>query len=145
VSGLDDPHVPVIVTQAFEKGGFAQAAGGMLLFPVPYPAQLPYPDYFSDEVGQSSRRYSLMTVPERLQVETWITIPAGMTAQLPQDKDVANAVASFSAHYSLVDGQIHALRVFQTNVLEVSPEDYPLYKQAIDAMLEDAGDMAILR
>lgn len=145
VSGLDDPHVPVIVTQAFEKDGFAQAAGGMLLFPIPYPAQFPYPGFFSDEVGQVSPQYPLMTVPERLQVETRITIPAGMNVQLPQDKDTANAVASFSAHYTLVDGRIHALRVFQTNVLEVPPDEYPLYKRAIDAMLEDASDIVILK
>ncbi len=144
-SGLDDPHTPITVTQAFKKDGFAQKAGGMLLFPVPYPAQLPFPGYFSDEVGQPTRRYPLMTVPERLQVETWVTIPAGMSVQLPQDKDVANAVASFSAHYELSGGVIHAIRIFQTNVAEVSPAAYPLYKQAIDAMLEDAADMVVLK
>jgi len=144
LTGLEDPHAPIVVTQAFEKEGFAQAAGGMLLFAIPYPAQLPYPDFFSDEVGQASRRYPLMTVAERLQVETVMSVPAGATVQLPQDKDIVNAVASFSAYYTFADGQIRALRVFQTNVLEVAASDYPLYKQAVDGMLEDASDMVIL-
>jgi len=73
-----------------------------------------------------------------------MSVPAGATVQLPQDKDIVNAVASFSAYYTFADGQIRALRVFQTNVLEVAASDYPLYKQAVDGMLEDASDMVIL-
>jgi hypothetical protein len=117
----------------------------MLLFAAPYPAQLPFPSFFSDEVGQTSRKYPLMTVPERMETQTWITIPAGMSAQLPEDKTVKNEIASFSAHYELTGDKILATRVFQVNTDEVPPAKYPLYKEAVDAMLEDANAMIVLK
>jgi len=144
-SDLDDTHTPVTVTEGFKKDRFVQKAGGMFLFPAPYPAQLPFPSFYSDAVGQDARTYPLMTVPERVEVRTWITIPAGMTVQLPEDTDVANEVASFSAHYSVTDGEILAVRILQVNTNEVSPEKYPLYKKVIDAMLEDANAMIVAR
>jgi transglutaminase-like putative cysteine protease len=144
-SDLDDTYTPVTVTEAFKKEGFAQKAGGMLLFAAPYPAQLPFPSFFSDEVGQTSRKYPLMTVPERMETQTWITIPAGMSAQLPEDKTVKNEIASFSAHYELTGDKILATRVFQVNTDEVPPAKYPLYKEAVDAMLEDANAMIVLK
>jgi len=142
-SDLDDTHTPVTVTESFSKEGFVQKAGEMFLFPVPYPAQIPFPAIYSDEVGQDSRTYPLMTIPERVETRTWIRIPAGMRVQLPKDAKVANEIASFSAHYSFTDGKIIAVRVLQVNTDEVKPEQYPLYKKVIDAMLEDANAMIV--
>lgn len=144
-SDLDDPHTPVTVNEEFKKTGFAQKTGGMLLFPAPYPAQLPFPQYYSDEVGQATRKYPLMTVPERVETRTWISIPPGMSVQLPDDADVSNEVASFHAHYEVNEGKILAERIFQVNTSEIQPDEYPFYKEAVDAMLEDAGALIILK
>ena len=144
-SDLDDTHTAVTVTEGFKKDHYVQKAGGMFLFPAPYPAQIPFPSLYSDEVGQDSRTYPLMISPERIETRTWITIPAGMTVQLPEDTEVTNEIASFSAHYSVTEGKILAIRVLQVNTNEVSPEKYSLYKQVIDAMLEDANAMIVAR
>ena len=144
-SDLDDTHVPVTVSQAFKKEGFAQKAGKMFLFPAPYPAQLPFPAFYSDAVGQKARTYPLMTTPERVEVKTWIMLPAGMSVQLPDDTDVTNEVASFSSHYSFDNGEILAARIFQVNTDEIAPEDYPLYKGVIGAMIEDANAMIVAK
>jgi len=76
------------VTERGENKGFAQKAGAMFLFPVPYPAQLPFPDYFSDKVGLEKRTHPLITTPERVEVRTWLKIPEGVRVQLRQDVEV---------------------------------------------------------
>ncbi len=144
-SDLDDNHTPVTITEGFKKEHFVQKAGDMFLFPAPYPAQIPFPALYSDEVGQDTRDYPLMTTPERVEVRTWITIPAGMTVQLPQNTDITNEVASFSAHYSVTDNKIIVVRILQVNTRKVMPDKYSLYKKVIDAMLEDANAMIVAR
>lgn len=144
-SDLDDTHVPVRITERFTKEGFAQKAGPLLLFSIPYPAQVPFPGYFADEVGQEERLHPLITQPGRMEVRIWLDIPEGMKVQLPQDVAVENAIASFKAHYTLTDeGEIMVVRAFQVNTDEVSPDDYPLYKQVINALLEDAQAVVVL-
>ena len=144
-SDLEDTHQPVTITQRFEKAGFAQKAGAMLLFSIPYPAQVPFPDYFADEVGQETRIHPLITWPERVEVQVVITIPEGMKVQLPGNVTVENDIGLFTAEYALTEeGKIVVTRVLQVNNAEVSPEKYPLYKEIISAMLEDAQAMAVL-
>jgi len=144
-SNLDDNHTAVVINETFKKDGFAQKAGGMFLFPAPYPAQIPFPSIYTDQVGQDTRTYPLMTVIERVKTTTSIEVPAKANVQLPQDQDIANEIASFSAHYSFDNGTITATRIFQINDNPVSPEKYPLYKKVIDAMLEDANAMILMK
>ena len=144
-SDLEDTHKPVEITEEFEKDGFAQKAGTVMLFSIPYPAQLPFPDYFADEVGQEARIHPLITWPERVEVHVEITVPEGLKVQLPQGVSVENSVGFFQAEYALTEeGGISASRILQINVAEVSPEDYPLYKELINAMIQDSQAMVVL-
>ena len=68
-----------------------------------------------------------------------------MTDQLPQDNGIANEIASFSVHYSFDNGTITATRILQVNTNPISQEKYPLYKKVIDAMLEDANAMILMK
>ena len=133
------------ISEGFKKDGFAQKAGGIFLFPAPYPAQIPFPAVYADMVGQDTRSYPLMSVPERIETTTHIEIPAGMTAQLPQDKEISNDIASFGVHYSFDNAKITATRILQVNTNPISPGKYPLYKKVVDAMLEDANTMIIIK
>jgi len=144
-SDLEDTHKPVEITEEFEKDGFAQKAGTVMLFSIPYPAQLPFPDYFADEVGQEARIHPLITWPERVEVHVEITVPEGLKVQLPQGVSVENSVGFFQAEYALAEeGGISASRILQINVAEISPEDYPLYKELINAMIQDSQAMVVL-
>ena len=144
-SDLEDTHKPVEITEEFEKDGFAQKAGTVMLFSIPYPAQLPFPDYFADEVGQEARIHPLITWPERVEVHVEITVPEGLKVQLPQGVSVENSVGFFQAEYALTEeGGISASRILQINVAEVSPKDYPLYKELINAMIQDSQAMVVL-
>ena len=144
-SDLEDTHKPVEITEEFKKDGFAQKAGTVMLFSIPYPAQLPFPDYFADEVGQEARIHPLITWPERVEVHVEITVPEGLKVQLPQGVSVENSVGFFQAEYALTEeGGISASRILQINVAEVSPEDYPLYKELINAMIQDSQAMVVL-
>ena len=117
----------------------------MFLFPVPYPAQFPFPDYFSDKVGLEERTHPLITTPERAEVRTWLKIPEGVRVQLRQDVEVKNEVASFETHYTLTEeGEILVVRVLQIDTDELSPEAYPLYKEVISSLLEDAQAIVLL-
>lgn len=72
-------------------------------------------------------------------MRVWLDIPEGMKVQLPQDMAVESAIANFEAHYNFTDErEIMAVRTFEINTDEVSPEDCPLYKQVINTLLEDA-------
>ncbi len=144
-SDLDNYHIPVTINEGFKKDGFAQKAGGIFLFPAPYPAQIPFPAIYANMVGQDMRSYPLMSVPERIETTTHIEIPAGTSVQLPQDKEVSNEIASFSVHYSFDSGRITATRILQVNTNPISPGKYPLYKKVIDAMLEDANAMIVMK
>ena len=144
-SDLEDTHLPVPITEEFERAGFAQKAGSIMLFPIPYPAQLPFPGYFADEVGQEARIHPLITWPQRMEVYVELTVPEGMRVQLPEAVTVENALGLFKSEYALMEeGKITALRVLQVNVDQVSPEDYPLYKEIINAMIQDSQAMAVL-
>jgi len=144
-SDLEDTHKPVEITEEFEKDGFAQKAGTVMLFSIPYPAQVPFPDYLADQVGQQERIHPLITWPERVEVQVEITVPEGLKVQLPQGVSVENSVGFFQAEYALTEeGGISASRILQINVAEVSPEDYPLYKELINAMIQDSQAMVVL-
>ena len=144
-SDLEDTHLPVTITEEFERAGFAQKAGSIMLFPIPYPAQLPFPGYFADEVGQEARIHPLITWPQRMEVYVELTVPEGMKVQLPEAVTVENALGLFKSEYALMEeGKITALRVLQVNVDQVSPEDYPLYKEIINAMIQDSQALAVL-
>ncbi len=144
-SDLEDTHKPVEITEEFEKDGFAQKAGTVMLFSIPYPAQVPFPDYLADQVGQQERIHPLITWPERVEVQVEITVPEGLKVQLPQGVSVENSVGFFQAEYTLTEeGGISASRILQINVAEVSPEDYPLYKELINAMIQDSQAMVVL-
>jgi hypothetical protein len=144
-SDLEDTHLPVEITEEFEKEGFAQKAGNITLFSVPYPAQLPLPDHFADTVGQMERIHPLLTWLGRLDVHVEITVPEGMKVQLPQDVSAENAVGLFASEYALTgEGKITVTRVLQINTAEVSPEDYPLYKELINALIQDSQAMVVL-
>jgi len=117
----------------------------MLLFSIPYPAQLPFPDHFADEVGQEARIHPLITWPERMEVQVKMAIPEGLKAQLPQSVYIENSVGLFKVEcYLTEDGSIAASRILQMSVAEVSPEDYPLYKELINAMSQDSQAMVVL-
>jgi len=144
-SDLEDTHKPVEITEEFEKDGFAQKAGTVMLLPIPYPAQVPFPDYLADQVGQQERIHPLITWPERIEVHVQIAVPEGLKVQLPQGVSVENSVGFFQAEYALTEeGGISACRILQINVAEVSPEDYPLYKELINAMIQDSQAMVVL-
>ena len=144
-SDLTDTHTPVTLTEKFSKSGFAQAAAGMLLFAAPYPAQIPYPSYFSRAIGQEKRTYPLMNLPKLVEEHVTIAIPAKMSVQLPNDVHVTNAIGNFTAHYACATGKITVTRTLRVIKNEILPAEYPLFKAVIKAMLADANAMIVLK
>ncbi len=144
-SDLADTHTPVTLTEKFSKSGFAQTAAGMLLFAAPYPAQIPYPSYFSQAIGQEKRTYPLMNLPKLVEERVTIAIPAKVSVQLPADVHVTNTVGSFTANYAYAAGKITVTRTLRVVKGEIFPSEYPLFKAVIKAMLTDANVMIVLK
>ena len=144
-SDLNDTHTPVTLTEKFSKNGFAQSAAGMLLFAAPYPAQIPYPRYFSQAIGQETRTYPLMNLPKLIEEQVAITVPAKMSVQLPDNVSVTNAIGSFSARYTYAADVITVTRVLRVVKNEIPPDQYQLFKAIVQAALKDANAMIVAK
>jgi transglutaminase-like putative cysteine protease len=138
-------HSPIQITLEFEKNRFVQTLpGGSRLVPLPYAPSIPIPADYAEFVIAEKREYVLLEIPTILKLAGRLTLPSGTSVVLPEDCHFENPVGSFHATYEFVEGRLVYQRTFQLNLSEIPASDYPLYRELILTMLEDAEAVAVL-
>ena len=145
-SDLEDTHTPVAYSVRYEKENAVRRIGGGLgLLLLPYGPAYPFPEDYSGTVVHERRSYPLLTYAEQIVHTGRIDVGDLTVAELPSDVVTENRVGCFEAHYAMEETTIVYERNLRIDVTEVLPEEYPLYQDLIETMLEDAEAPALLK
>jgi hypothetical protein len=102
------------------------------------------PEDYSDVEFYAERQYPYLLTPIRVELDAAIDVGEFVVSELPEDVRVENRVGSFVASSAMDGSTIVYERAFQIDVSEVAPQDYPLYRELVLAMLDAQEAVAVL-
>jgi len=145
-SDLSDLYTPFTYDVQYQKRGAVRwITGSTGLLPLPYAAAIPLPADYSELVISQSRQHPLLTPCERIELHASIELGAHHVDELPPNVLLENEIGSFQANYRLEGKILSYERALVIYVNQVPADLYPLYREVILAMLEDAEAMAVLK
>ncbi len=147
-----DPYaVPVNFAVTIRKDGAVDMTHDSFTLTVPYPPPISVFTTALPDLDPAQRRYPYFTIPERIELSTYIQLPRGWRAVLPAGVHVENEIGSFSSSYREEVSSVSMFtayscdRVLQINVREIPPDKIVLLKEIFDALKQDESAKIMIR
>jgi hypothetical protein len=129
IEGLDDPTRDVVVKLAYAIADYAlSASGGYLAL------RIPWTERGAGDVGKPSRELPMFWFSrDRTALDAEVTLPAGWEVYYaPEPADFAAPGFTYRASYATEGGVLRYREDRVAEATQVSPEDYPKYKDFVE-------------
>jgi len=132
IENVTDLNKPLRQVFSFTADDYGTLANGLLIFPIPFYEN----SYNFPEAATSERKFDIeYSSPRKKGHRVTISIPDGWKIeQLPEDLELSNEYADFSASWTVKGNKIMFVDSFRLKARFVPVEDYQMYREFLNAV-----------